>query len=393
MSIRLIVAAAAVALVANAAGAQTQAAAAGEPWSVRFSKAVMARNPDVTPRWDYIAGVVLLAIDRVATARNDASMRAYVKRNMDRFVQPDGTITGYRPEEFNLDHIAQGRLLFPLLERTGDSRYRNAARHLRAQLSRHPRTSEGGFWHKQIYPQQMWLDGLYMAGPFYAEYAKTFGEPDAFDDVAKQFLLVSRHTRDPRTGLMYHGWDAVKAQKWADSATGLSKNFWGRAMGWYMMGAVDALDYLPRSHKDRDAVILTLKQAAEAVAKVQDPVSGLWWQVMDEPNRAGNYLEASASSMFVYSLAKAARLGYIEPAYRSIAIRGFNGLVSNLVKTGGDGMVSLTNICQVAGLGGNLRKDGSYRDGTFAYYVSEPIVADDYKGVGPFIMAAHELGR
>ena len=388
-----LIAAMTAALVASSAGAQPQAARTGEPWSVQFAKAVMARNPDVTPRWDYIAGVVLLAIDRVATARNDAAMRTYVKRNMDRFVQPDGTITGYKPEEVNLDHIAQGRLLFPLLKRTGDSRYRNAARHLRAQLSRHPRTSEGGFWHKQIYPQQMWLDGLYMAEPFYAEYARTFGEPEAFDDIAKQFLLVTRHTRDPRTGLMYHGWDAAKAQKWADPETGLSKNFWGRAMGWYMMGAVDALDYLPRAHKDRDAVIATLKQAAEAVAKVQDPVSGLWWQVLDEPNRAGNYLEASASSMFVYSLAKAARLGYIEPSFRAIAIRGFNGLVSNLVKTGSDGMVSLTNVCQVAGLGGNLRKDGSYRDGSFAYYVSEPIVADDYKGVGPFIMAAHELGR
>ena len=393
MRSRLIAAVMTAALVASSAGAQTQAARTGEPWSVQFAKAVIARNPDVTPRWDYIAGVVLLAIDRVATSRNDAAMRSYVKRNMDRFVQPDGTITGYKPEEFNLDHIAQGRLLFPLLKRTGDSRYRNAARHLRAQLARHPRTSEGGFWHKQIYPQQMWLDGLYMADPFYAEYARTFVEPEAFDDIAKQFLLVTRHTRDPRTGLMYHGWDAAKAQKWADPETGLSKNFWGRAMGWYMMGAVDALDYLPRAHRDRDAVIATLRQAAEAVAKVQDPVSGLWWQVLDEPNRAGNYLEASASSMFVYSLAKAARLGHIEPSFRAIAMRGFNGLVSNLVKTGSDGMVSLTNVCQVAGLGGNLRKDGSYRDGSFAYYVSEPIVADDYKGVGPFIMAAHELGR
>jgi unsaturated rhamnogalacturonyl hydrolase len=393
MSCRVIVLAALLCLAPNSVGAQAAASLAGEPWSVRFARAVMARNPDVTPRWDYIAGVVLLAIDRVATSRNDASMRAYVKRNMDRFVQPDGSITGYKPEEFNLDHIAQGRLLFPLSKRTGDPRYRAAARHLRGQLARHPRTSEGGFWHKQIYPQQMWLDGLYMAEPFYAEYAKTYGEPDAFDDVAKQFLLVTRHTRDARTGLMYHGWDAAKAQKWADSATGLSKSFWGRAMGWYMLGAVDALDYLPRNHKDRDAVILTLRQAAEAIAKVQDPVTGLWWQVLDEPNRAGNYLEASASSMFVYSLAKAARLGYVDAGYRSIAIRGFNGLVSNLVKTGSDGMVSLTSICQVAGLGGNLRKDGSYRDGTFAYYVSEPIVADDYKGVGPFIMAAHELGR
>jgi unsaturated rhamnogalacturonyl hydrolase len=353
----------------------------------------MKRNPDVTPRWDYIAGVVLLAIDRVAGTRQNDAMRAYVKRNMDRFVQPDGSITGYKLDEFNLDQIAQGRLLFPLYQRTKDNRYRSAANHLREQLRRHPRTSEGGFWHKQVYPQQMWLDGLYMAEPFYAEYAKTFGEPTAFDDVAQQFLLVARHTRDARTGLMYHGWDAAKTQKWADPQTGLSKSFWGRAMGWYMLGAVDALDYIPRSHKSRDAIIVTLKQAAEAVANVQDPVTGLWWQVLDQPNRAGNYLEASASSMFVYSLAKAARLGYIDATYRTIAKRGFDGIVANLVKTNSDGTVSLTNICQVAGLGGNLRKDGSYRDGTYEYYVSEPVVADDYKGVGPFIMAAHELGR
>jgi unsaturated rhamnogalacturonyl hydrolase len=364
-----------------------------EPWSVRFSKAVIARNPEVHTRWDYTAGVVLLAIDRVATARNDISMHAYVKRNIDKFVQPDGSISGYKLDEYNLDQIAQGRLLFPLAARTGDERYRKAARHLRDQLRTHPRTAEGGFWHKQVYPQQMWLDGLYMAEPFYAEYARVFNEPAAFDDVAKQFLLVARHTRDPKTGLMYHGWDAAKEQKWANPETGLSPEFWGRAMGWYMLGAVDALDYLPRGHKDRNAVILTLQQAAEAVAAVQDPVTGLWWQVLDQPNRAGNYLEASASSMFVYALAKAARLGYIDAHYRSVASRGFDGLVANLVKTGNDGMPSLTSICQVAGLGGNLRKDGSYRDGTFAYYVSEPIVADDYKGVGPFIMAAQELGR
>ena len=391
MKIRALALVGVLALVPAVSGAQSRNAT--QPWSVRFASSIMKRNPEVTPRWDYIAGVVLIAIDRVAATRQDETMRAYVKRNMDRFVQPDGTITGYKPEEFNLDHIAQGRVLFPLFQRTRDNRYKIAAGHLREQLRRHPRTSEGGFWHKQVYPQQMWLDGLYMAEPFYAEYAKTFSEPRAFDDVAKQFLLIARHTRDPRTGLMYHGWDAAKTQKWADPETGLSKSFWGRAMGWYMLGAVETLDYLPRDHADRDAIIMTLKQAAEAVANVQDPVTGLWWQVLDQPNRAGNYLEASASSMFVYALAKAGRLGYIDTRYRTIANRGFDGLVSNLVKTNADGTVSLTNICQVAGLGGNLRKDGSYRDGSYEYYVSEPIVADDYKGVGPFIMAAHELGR
>jgi len=364
-----------------------------QPWSVRFARSVIAHNPEVAPRWDYTAGVVLLAINRVATKRNDAAMLDYVKRNIDRFVQPDGTIVGYKTDDFNLDQIAEGRLLFPLFATTKDARYRIAAQHLRDQLSKQPRTPEGGFWHKGVYPQQMWLDGLYMAEPFYAEFARTFSDPSAFDDVAKQFLLVERHTRDPRTGLMYHGWDAARAQKWADPKTGLSKSFWGRAMGWYMLGAVDALDYVPRNHRDRTALIKTIKQAAEAAAKVQDPQSGLWWQVLDQPHRKGNYLEASASSMFVYALAKAARLGYIDDKYRAVATRGFDGLLKNLVKTNSDGTVSLTNICQVAGLGGALRKDGSYRDGTFEYYVSEPVVADDYKGVGPFIMAADELGR
>ena len=394
MTLRALVMAALLASPAIAQSTARRAAASASPaWSTRMAEAVIARNPQTHTRWDYTAGVVLLAIQRVGEATGNAKMLAYVKENMDRFVQPDGTITGYQLEEFNLDQIAQGRLLFPLWQRTKDERYRKAADHLRDQLRRHPRTSEGGFWHKQIYPQQMWLDGLYMAGPFYAEYARTFGEPAAFDDVAKQFLLVARHTRDARTGLMYHGWDAGKTQKWADTATGLSANFWGRAVGWYMVAAVEVLDYLPKSHPDRATIIATLGDVAEAVARVQDPVTGLWWQVLDQPNRAGNYLEASASSMFVYALAKAARLGYVDARFRATATRGFDGLVRHLVKPGEDGMPSLTNVCQVAGLGGNLRKDGSYRDGSYAYYVSEPIVADDYKGVGPFIYAALELGR
>jgi unsaturated rhamnogalacturonyl hydrolase len=376
------------------ATAQTgEQAGSRRQWSVRFAEAVVARNPQVHARWDYTAGVVLLAIDRVATSIRSEPFRAYVRRNVDRFVQPDGTISGYKLDEFNLDQIAEGRVLLPLYSRTRDERYRKAAATLRQQLRQHPRTAEAGFWHKKIYPQQMWLDGLYMAEPFYAEYAREFGERSAFDDVARQFFLVARHTRDPRTGLLYHGWDAAKAQPWANRETGLSASFWGRAMGWYMMGLVDALDYFPREHRDRDSLIRLLKDAAQAAARVQDPVTGLWWQVLDEPNRTGNYLEASASSMFVYAMAKGARMGYLDASYRRIAERGFDGLIANLVKVGADGRPSLTNICQVAGLGGALRKDGTARDGSYAYYVSEPVVADDYKGVGPFIMAAQELKR
>jgi unsaturated rhamnogalacturonyl hydrolase len=363
----------------------------GTPWSVRIAESVMKRNPHTHRRWDYTAGVILGAIERVALARNDARMLAYVKANMDRFVKPDGTIEGYTLDEYNIDEISQGRLLFGLYDRTKDPRYRKAADLLRQQLRTHPRTSEGGFWHKKIYPEQMWLDGLYMGQPFFAEYAKRY-EPAAFDDIAKQFLLVSRHTRDAKTGLMYHGWDAAKAQKWADTATGLSANFWGRAMGWYVVGVVETLDHFPASHPDRAAIIQTLRDAAEAIARVQDPVT-VWWDVMDEPNRAGNYLEASASSMFAYALAKGARLGYIDARYRKVGERGFDGILSNLVKENADGTVSLINVVQVSGLGGNLRKDGSYRDGSYGYYVSEPVVTDDYKGVGPFLLAALELGR
>jgi unsaturated rhamnogalacturonyl hydrolase len=367
--------------------------ATAAPWAVRMARSVMRRNPVNHRRWDYTGGVVLGAIERVGLATRDTAMLSYVERGIGRFVTPDGTITGYDREEYNIDHVAPGRVLFGLHERTGDPRYRRALDLLRSQLATHPRTSEGGFWHKQVYPNQMWLDGLYMGAPFYAQYARTFGEATAFDDVAKQFLLVARHTRDPKTGLMYHGWDESRSQSWADTATGLSANFWGRAMGWYVVGVVEALDHIPADHPDRDAIVRTLRDAAEGVARVQDPLTGLWWDVLDQPNRAGNYLEASASSMFAYALAKGARLGYLDGSYRAVAGRAFDGLVTHLVRENPDGTISLTNIVQVSGLGGNPRRDGSLRDGSYGYYVSEPVVTDDYKGVGPFILAALELGR
>ena len=360
------------------------------PWSVRFADAVMRRNPTVSEKWDYTAGLVLAAIARVGERTHDRKYAAYVKQNMDRFVQPDGTIRTYQRDEYNLDQINQGRLLFVLYDRTHDARYQKAADLLRQQLRTQPRTSEGGFWHKKIYPQQMWLDGLYMAEPFYAQYARRSNDSSGLNDVARQFLLVARHARDPKTGLFYHAWDAAHAQFWADPATGLSRSFWGRADGWYLMAAMDVLDYLPANHPDRGALIAAVRDLADAIAKVQDPVSGLWYQVLDQPNRAGNYHEASASSMFVYALAKGARKGYLERRFAGVARRGFDGIVRELVKTGSDGLPSLTGICKVAGLGPATDRR---RDGSFAYYVSEPVVADDYKGVGAFILAALEVGQ
>jgi unsaturated rhamnogalacturonyl hydrolase len=263
-----------------------------------------------------------------------------------------------------------------------------AADRLRDQLRSQPRTAEGGFWHKQIYPQQMWLDGLYMAEPFYAEYAVRHADTTAMNDVVHQFLLVASHLRDPRTGLYYHAWDSVHQQPWADPLTGLSKNFWGRAVGWYLMAAVDVLDYIPATHRDRAELIRIVQQLADAAARVQDPVSGVWWQVLDQPNRAKNYLEASGSAMFTYAFAKGARKGYLAPTYRAVAEHAFDGMLKTFVSVGADGLVSINGICKVAGLGGNPPRDGSYE-----YYVSEPVVSDDYKGVGAFMLAATELGR
>ena len=210
----------------------------------------------------------------------------------------------------------------------------------------------------------------------------------ALSDVTRQFLLVARHTRDPRTGLMYHAWDESRSQKWADSLTGLSRNFWGRAMGWYMMGLVDALDFIPETHPDRAQLLRLLQETASAVAQVQDPVTGLWYQVLDMPNRAGNYHEASASSMFVYALAKGARMGWLDARHGDVARRGYDGIIRHLVTVDANGLVSLNRICQVAGLGGKQQRDGS-----FEYYISEPIVSNDHKGVGAFIMASLEVGQ
>jgi unsaturated rhamnogalacturonyl hydrolase len=380
--IRAILAAGATATVALRAGGQTR------PWSVRVAESVMRRNAVVYDRWDYTAGFVLLGLDRVGQTTHDPKFAAYVKKSVDSLVRADGSIATYAASEYNLDQINEGRILFPLANRTHDSRYARAADALRAQLRTHPRTAEGGFWHKEIYPQQMWLDGLYMAEPFYAEWAKRHADTAAMNDVARQFLLVARHLRDPNTGLYYHAWDSARQQPWANPETGLSKNFWGRAVGWYLMAIVDVLDYLPKTHKDRPGLVRVFQQLAAAVERVRDPVSGVWWQVLDQPNRAKNYLEASGSAMFVYAFAKGARLGYLDSTYRAVAGRAFDGMIAEFVTTDADGLVSINKICKVAGLGGTPPRDGSYE-----YYVSEPVVSNDYKGVGAFILAANELGR
>ena len=279
-----------------------------------------------------------------------------------------------------------GRMLLLLYRETKAEKYRKAADLLRDQLRKHPRTSEGGFWHKQIYPSQMWLDGLYMAEPFYAEYAAMFHEDAAFDDIAKQFILIERHTRDEKTGLLYHGWDESKKQRWSDPTTGRSPNFWGRAMGWYGMALVDTLDYFPKTHPKRAELIAILRRLATAVAKYQDKKSGLWYQVVDKPEGKGNYFESSAAAMFVYALAKGVHKKYLPASYMPVAEKAYRAMLNQFVETKPDGLVDYKGTVSVAGLGGN-----PYRDGSYEYYLSEKVVTNDPKGYGAFVQAAAEM--
>ncbi len=260
-----------------------------------------------------------------------------------------------------------------------------------SQLDDQPRTFDGGFWHKLRYTNQMWLDGIYMAEPFYAAMGRYFIKPDkAYDEVAKQIRLIDEHTYDAKSGLNYHGWDAAKIQPWANPATGCSSNFWGRALGWYAMALVDVLDYFPTNHPARPQIIATLQRLAVGVVKFQDAKTGLWWQVMDQGGRKGNYLEATASAMFVYALAKGVNCGYLSRDYVPAIEKGYAGIITNLIQPDGQNSWSLTHCCQVAGLGGSP-SNGKMRDGSFDYYIGEPVVKNDLKGVGPFILAGIEL--
>ncbi len=358
-------------------------------WSIKGIETLLERHPSLSNRWHYEPGVALLAVQRVWEQTRDNRYLEYIRRNIDEFADETGNIRTYSLAEYNLDQINQGKLLFLLHAETGDDRYQEAAYLLREQLRTHPRTEGGGFWHKQIYPNQMWLDGLYMAAPFYTQFARTFDEPDIFDDVAHQVAIFDRCARDAETGLLYHAWDYTRSQKWANPQTGCSPNFWARAMGWFMMALPDLLDHFPDDHQGRDSIIQVFRRTAEATLSFQDETSGVWYQVLDQAHRPGNYLEASASCMFVYALAKGVRLGYLNPSYIKPAERGYQGILDQFVEVDQQrGWVNLHRICSVGGLGGH-----PYRDGSFEYYISEPVVSNDYKGFGPFIMASLEIER
>lgn len=375
--------------------AETQAVAnpSGKPWSVWMADSEMKRSPQgwmidfrPEPKWDYTQGLFASALERVWKRTGDRKYFTYIKAFADTMITENGTIKTYKKTDYNIDRVNPGKFLIALHKETGQQKYKIALDELRDQMRTHPRTSEGGFWHKKIYPHQMWLDGLYMASPFLAQYGATYNEPAVFDDVAKQIILVDKHTYVKGKNLFYHGWDEKREQPWADKQTGLSPNVWGRAMGWYAMALVDVLDFLPKNHPQRDEVLKITQKMATALTQYQDPATGLWWQVVDQTGREGNYLEASASSMFTYFLIKASKQGYIDQKYRQVAQKGYNGILSNLIKKNADGTISITQVCAVAGLGGT-----PYRSGTYEYYINEEKRDNDPKAVSPFIMASLEF--
>ncbi|GAA4415985.1 hypothetical protein GCM10023187_46990 [Nibrella viscosa] len=365
------------------------------PWSQRMADSFMTWHKDSilvgnnkTSRWDYEQGLMLKALERVWYRTGNARYFDYIVKDINQFVNADGSIRTYKLEDFNIDNVTTGRVLLMLAQQSqpGREKYQKAAQLLRKQLAEHPRTKEGGFWHKKRYPYQMWLDGLYMAQPFYTEYSAVFNEPQNFNDIAKQFALIEKHLIDPKTGLLYHGYDESREQKWANPKTGQSPHFWGRALGWYIMALVDVLDYFPQSHPERANLVKYVQRLAPVLVTYQDPKSGAWWQMVDQGGRQGNYLEASASSMFVYGLAKAARMGYVDQSYGAAAQKGYQGILKNFIQEESDGTISLNKTVSVGGLGGT-----PYRDGSYEYYLSEPIRKNDLKGVGPFIMASIEI--
>ena len=366
------------------------ACTAKAPLSWRVVESEMARCPEASfldgqegkLKWNYTTGLELKAF----LDADSVKALPYVDAWYDAIIDDEGRIYKYKKSHYSLDHICPGRTLFRLYDLTGKPKYRAAMDTLYSQLQAQPRTADGGFWHKAIYPGQMWLDGLYMALPFYTEYTNRYVKDSLqraanYADIVHQFTLIYGHTFDPVTGLLRHAWDSTREMFWCDPETGQSAHAWGRAMGWYVMALVDVAERLPDGPgKDTLAQLLTVVYGS--LSLYADAATGMWYQVLDSPYREGNYLEATASAMFVYGWLKAVRLGLL--GGREAAVQAYEALLRTFV-TEENGLVNLNHCCEVAGLGGK-----QHRKGDFQYYISEPIRANDPKGIGPLIWAALE---
>lgn len=340
-------------------------------------------------KWNYIDGCMITGILELYEITGEARFLDFADRFLSGFVEENGHIRTYDPEEYSLDNVNPGKNLFLLYDLTGKEKYRKATERVRSQLSTMPRTPEGNFWHKLIYPNQVWLDGIYMALPFYMEYEKRFDAQKDCQDICQQIANVEIRMRDPETGLYYHGYDASRKMYWADPDTGCSPNFWLRAEGWFILGLVDVLEIMKDLPMQAESVHLQhmLLDLAKALSKYQDP-SGLWYQLIALPELEGNYLETSGTALISAALLKAVRLGFLPESFRAVGEKAFYGIVDHRLTKNADGTPCVTGICLVAGLGGE-----QHRDGSVAYYLSEPVVQNDAKGVGPLLLAYTEMLR
>ncbi|MBZ9630025.1 glycoside hydrolase family 88 protein [Salegentibacter sp. LM13S] len=373
----------------DSAQVETEDTTETKDYSTWMADSEIKRNPEgwtldfnEKPKWEYTHGLIMTSMEKLYKETGDEKYLDYIKNFADFMVEEDGSIKTYKQSDYNIDRVQGGRFLIGLYKETDQEKYKKAVEMLRDQMREHPRTEEGGFWHKKIYPSQMWLDGLYMGSPFLARYAKNFDEPELFDDVANQISLVNKYHYSEESGLFHHAWDESKEQRWADPETGLSSNYWGRSIGWFSMALVDVLDFLPEDHPERENIIEVAQKLADGILKYQDE-TGTWYQVMDQGEREGNYLEASASSMFAYFLLKGAEKGYLTEEHKQAGIKAYEGVIEEFIRENEDGTISLTKVNGVAGLGGD-----PYRDGSYEYYINEIIRDDDPKGVGPFILAS-----
>lgn len=397
---RLLLAASAVAVFFSAvpaSGYDNTAIRDVRPYSIKMMMSEMVRNPEAVwldgqqgrRKWNYTTGIVLKSFLDAAHRYDLGYAVDYVKAWADTMAAEDGTVYGYDKEKYNLDHICPARIYFDLYYLTGDKKYRKVLAKIREQLDSQPRTESGEFWHKQIYPDQVWLDGLYMALPFYAQYARRFGPGKDRDslylDIVHQFVEAARNTRDPETGLFRHAWDESRQMFWADPSTGQSAHAWGRADGWYAAALVDVLDYIPEKNPGHRVLVEQLEYLLSTVRKYADPETGMWYQVLDCPGREGNYLESTCSAMFIYAMLKGVRRHYLSPEWKDYAMDAYEKFVDTFIRENPDGTVSMLSCCSVGGLGGKQNRAGDY-----AYYLSEPVVENDCKGVGPFIWASLE---
>jgi unsaturated rhamnogalacturonyl hydrolase len=361
-------------------------------WSVRMANTVLTRSDsliyyvDRNPKWAYDVAFLGMAIDKLGST--DARYSRYMENWVDHFVKPDGSVTDYALKEYNLDRVFPGRNVITVYKRHPDPKYKIALDNFIEQLKTQPKTNSGGFWHKKIYPSQMWLDGIFMASTFMAQYAKEFNEPVWFDMACKQTKMIYSKTLDPESGLLMHAWDESRSQKWCDTTSGKSHYPWSRATGWYVLAIEDILEYLPENHPDRTELISILQKTCDALLKVRDHKTGLWFQVLNYGGREGNYIEGSGSAMFTYAFARGAHKGYLDVSYLAISNNAFDGLIKELITVDEKGLLTMHNICGGCGLGGN-----PYRDGSYEYYIKEKRIDNDTKGVAPFIMAAVELNR